>query len=144
MLSNNKKILIAFLIVLGILLVLPLFPEVVVPQWAFRLVYENGESAKDISVEQAWKEYSLEFWRNEEHVAESEPSDDNGYITLPAREIQISLIQILLARIRNAVADINPHSSFGPHSYVVCRHSVSCYASFRAGESPPELVVVKR
>ena len=58
----------AIALALSVAALLPLFQVVVVEPAFFRLVYEDGQPAQNIRVEQAWKEYSLEFWRQAEHV----------------------------------------------------------------------------
>ncbi len=126
-----------------VVLFVPFFPVNVVPEWSLRLIGEDGQPAPNARVDQSWKDYSLEFWTVEQDTDHS-MSDAHGIVRFPARNIRVSAFQIVAAKIRDVVVSINPHSGYGPHSFALCRGSLSCNASYRPGEDSPKNVVVKR
>lgn len=84
-----------------IALFVPIFPVEVVPEWSFRLVYEDGQPVPNARVDQTWKHYSLELWssRHTDQVT----SDVNGMVTFPARSIRASAFQFVAACIRSVL-----------------------------------------
>lgn len=126
-----------------IALFVPFFPVNVVPEWPLRLVDESGQPVANARVDQSWKDYSLEFF-SFGHIDESFSSDADGMITFPARNIRVSIAQVIAARIVDFITGINPHASYGPHSHAYCRGSLSCNASYKSGEELPKVVIVKR
>jgi hypothetical protein len=142
MFSRNNKITIVIFIGL-VLLVIPIFNHTIVPPWTFRLIDESGQPVSGVRVQQSWKDYSLEFWKGADHTDDSIVSDSDGTVVLPPRTIRVSMFELIAAQIRNVVASINPHSSFGSQSYIFCRGTESCYAFFSSGDSPPESVVIQ-
>lgn len=126
-----------------IALFVPLFPANVVPEWQLRLVDESGQPVPNVRIDQWWKDYSLEFWRGL-HTDESVSSDDEGVVRFPARNIRVSTFQVIAAKIVDVITSINSHASYGPYSFLVCRGSLSCSASYRPGDELPKVVVVKK
>jgi len=135
-----------WLIIVSIFLIalfVPVMPVNVVPEWTLRLVDESGQSVPNARIDQSWKEYSLEFFRFG-HIDESLSSDGNGFVTFPARNIRVSVIQIIVAKIVDIITSINPHAGYGPQSHVYCRGNLSCSASYRPGEELPRVIVVRK
>jgi len=114
----------------------------VVPEWELKFVNEDGVSVPLVKFDQIWKNYSLELWSLGENSERNLQSDPDGYIKLPARQIRVSIFQILISYVRDAIMKINPHASFGPESYIVCRGKHNCLASYKKDESL-QLIVVR-
>jgi len=131
------------LILFVILLFIPVFPVTIVPEWELRFSNENGDPIASVRVNQLWKDYSLEFWSFDENRDENLESDSNGYIKLPARQIQVSIFQVLSSQIRDLIMRINPHASFGSHSYIICRGIYTCVADYRVSDENVQLVIIK-
>ncbi|MEP7147791.1 MAG: hypothetical protein ABI857_02810 [Acidobacteriota bacterium] len=110
---NIKWIIIA--LVLGFLSFVPVVTVNVVPEWSLRLVDETGEPVPNARVDQSWKDYSLEFFLSR-HFDESLSSDADGIVRFPVRDIQVSTIQMVAAKIRGIILRIDPHASYGPGS----------------------------
>ena len=127
-----------------VFLFLPLFSVNVVPEMSFRLISEDGQPFPNARVDQSWKEYSLEFWTVAQHYDHTIISDANGLVMFPPRNIQVSAFEIVAAKIRDVVVSIDPHSSYGPSSFFLCRGKLICSANYRPGEEFPKVVVVKR
>lgn len=139
--KNYYKIII--IAVLLILLFVPFYPVTVVPEWELVFIDENGVAISSIRIDQIWKEYSLEFWSSGENSDRGLQSDSNGYIKLPAREIKVSVFQIVSSQIRDLIMKINPHASFGKSSYIVCRGTYNCIVSYKDNNEKPQRVIVK-
>lgn len=135
-----------WLIVIAILAIVgfsPVFHIPVVPEWTFRLIDKDGQPVTNAKVIQSWKDYSLEFWRFP-HEDGAVSSADTGTVTLPARSIRVSILQIIVTKIVDVISAISPHSSSGPHSYLLCSGSINCSAAYKPGKALPDVVVVKR
>ena len=136
---NLYKIITVFLIV--VVLFIPFYSIMVVPEWELIFVNKDGTPASSITIDQRWKDYSFE-WSSEENVNKGLQTDSNGYIKLPARHIRVSIFQILSSRIRDAIMSINPHASFGSSSYIICRGAQNCVVSYEKGGQEPQHVVL--
>jgi hypothetical protein len=136
---NPKK---TIAVLAGILFFIPVFPVVVIPEWNLLLVDTADRPVVDARIDQRWRDYSLEFWAAEEHLDETRSSDSEGVVTLPRRVIWVSGAEYLAAKLRNIVASANPHSSYGPHSYVLCRGKLNCHAIYRPGDEMPTRITV--
>jgi hypothetical protein len=136
------------LIVSAIIILAGLFVPTVqvdlIPESSFRLAFGDGQPVSDVGLDQRWKDYSLEFWRNSEHVDHSVRSDVNGVVVLPARGIRVAAVQFLAAKIRDCIAALDPHASYGPHSYIMCQGSLDCDASYSVERGFPKVVIVKQ
>ena len=125
------------------LLFVPVFTVESVPSWSVRLIDEENNPVENANVDQVWKDFSLEFWRFEEHVNYENRSDSNGIVIFPARYIRISAMQFLAAKARDVIVTLNPHASFGPHSYILCADSLRCNGRYEPGSKFPVDIVVK-
>ncbi|MBX3289821.1 MAG: hypothetical protein KF855_10815 [Acidobacteria bacterium] len=130
------------IIIFLVVLVLPFFPVVVVPEWKVQLVDSEGHPAPNVKVDQIWKEYSLEFWRSGENVEHDFLSDADGFITFPERSIRVSVFQLAVSKLRSLALSINPHASFGSHAYLQCREKRICNVSYNDGVEIPQHVLV--
>jgi hypothetical protein len=128
--------------VLFVVIFVPIIPRQVVPEWRIQFVSVDAAPVGSVEVDQLWKDYSLEYWTVAENADRNLLSDPNGYISLPSREIRVSIFQLATSLIRDAVMSVNPHASFGPSSYIVCRKENSCLASFK-GDGAVQTVVVR-
>lgn len=137
--DRYKKLIIVAVVVM---LFIPFFSFTIVPEWELLLVDEEGVAVSGVRIDNVWKDYSLEFWRGE-HSDRGLSCDSNGYIKLPSGEINISIFQHVTAKLRDLAASINPHSSFGPHSYILCRGVQNCFSSYKFGNESPQRVVVR-
>ena len=122
-------------------ILVPLFPVTVVPEWEVKFESEDGVSIPSVRFDQIWKDYSLEFLSSGENADRGLESDPNGYVKLPSRNIRVSLFQIVGSYIRDAIMQINPHASYGPESYIICRGERNCVASYKPGENLQRVVV---
>lgn len=120
---------------------IPLFSVTVVPEWKIQLIDEAGLPAVNISLDQAWKDYSLEW--GPEHVAEGIISDEHGTVVLPPREIRVSVLQLALAKSWDVLPIITVHSSHGPHSYILCRQKTKCFKAYDNSGETSRIVVEK-
>jgi hypothetical protein len=127
---------------LAIVLLVPFYPVTIVPEWELLFVNKDGTPAASISIKQIWKHYSYE-WFSGEHTNEGLQTDSKGYIKLPAREIRVSLFKIISSTIWDTV-NINPHASFGPHSYIMCEGKQDCsVVSYKNNNEQPQRVIVE-
>lgn len=136
-------LLIVTLIVIAGSLFLPLFTVQVVPEWEINFVDKEGDPVPSVFVDEVWRHYSLEYLYSAENVDSGLQSDESGFLRLPARIIKVSAFQIVSAPIRDLVAQIIPHSSFGPDGYVLCRGKFNCLVSFDPKAPKPQRVVVR-
>lgn len=121
----------------------PFFRVTVVPEWEISFVSEDGNPVPFVQVDQVWKEHSLEFWKPWEEIEHGLQSDSVGFIRLPARHIRVSVFEVLLSKIRDAIASINPHASSGAHSYIICRGTSKCLVSYNEATNGPKFIIVK-
>jgi hypothetical protein len=135
-----RNIIIAVLI---LVLFIPFYKVTIVPDWELIFIRENGIPIKSIRIDQIWKDYSLEFWSDGENSNRELESDSDGYIKLPARTLRVSVFGIFSSKIRNFIVQINPHASFGPHSYVICRGEYNCIINYESKNEMPQRVIVK-
>ena len=140
--SKSKAIilLICFLIV-GMML--PVITVTVVPPWRIQVTNEDGEPLKNEPIRQTWNDYSLEFSPVSAHEEDS-TTDLNGYVEFPERTIRISLLSFIYGRLRDAMPQLNPHSSYGKSSFVLCLRSGGCRAFWRESESLPDRIIVNK
>lgn len=130
------------IVIVAAVIIIPFYPIVVVPEWELVFVNKDGTPASSTRIEQIWKEYSLEYLSSGENSDSGLQTDSNGYIKLPARQIRVSIFQIVSSRIRNMIVSINPHASFGPDSYIVCQGTQNCVVSYKDGSEKPQRVVL--
>ena len=131
------------IVVLILVLFIPFYQFTIVPEWELIFIKESGTPIRSIRIDQIWKDYSLEFWSDGENSARSLESDSDGYIKLPARTIRVSVFGIVSSKIRNFIMQINPHASFGSHSYVICRGENNCIVNYNGENETLQRVVVK-
>jgi hypothetical protein len=131
------KIIVIVLVVVA--LIVPFYPVTVVPEWELKFVNKDGTSASSIYLDQWWEDYSL---MTKSSVEELLQTDSNGYIKLPARQIRVSIFQILGSKIRDAIVSINPHASFGSHSSIICRKTSNCVVTYKDINEKPQRVVL--
>jgi hypothetical protein len=136
--NTYKIILIALL---SGLLFTPFYPVIIVPEWELVFVNEDGTPAPSISIEQSWKDYSL-GWISGEQSEQKLQTDANGYVKLPARQIRVSIFQILSSKIRDAIVSINPHASFGPSTTIICQGTEKCVVKYKGDIEKPQRVVL--
>jgi hypothetical protein len=141
--GKRKKVLLAVFLIM-VLSVLPIFEETVVPEWQIQFVDENGKSIQNQRVQQTWEDYSKQWFSSSSGWDETKITDANGFITLPERHIRVSLLEFLLGWLWDVSPRINPHSSYGKSSFVLCRDKASCQASYDEGKTLPNRVVVKK
>lgn len=130
-----------FIILLSTILFYPFSDSVVSPEWEIQLFYKNGSPASSIKLDQVWKDYSLE-WFSDENRESNLQTDFNGYIKLPERKIRVSIFQFFSSKVRDKIMGINPHSSFGPSSYIICRGTESCVVSYKENREKPQQVIL--
>jgi hypothetical protein len=129
-------------ILLAAVLFVPFYPVTVVPEWELQFVNKDGTPASSIRIDQIWQDYSLE-WMSDSNSNRNLQTDSNGYIKLPARQIRVSIFQILSSRIRDIFISIDPHSSFGADSFINCRGEVNCTVSYKEVNEKPQRVVLR-
>ena len=132
---------IAFIILLAIVLFFPFYDSVVSPEWEIQFVNRDGSRSSTLKLDQVWKDYSLE-WFSHETRETNLITDSNGYIKLPERKIRVSICQILSSKIRDRLMSINPHSSAGPSSYIICRGTNNCVVNYKESTENPQQVVL--
>lgn len=138
--KNFYKIVIVMAI--AAVIFIPFYPIVVVPEWELIFVNKDGTPASSIRISQTWKEYSLEYLSSARNEESGLKTDSNGYIKLPARQIRVSIFQIVSSRIYTLIMSINPHASFGPHSSIICQGIHNCVVSYKNGVENPQRVVL--
>ncbi len=135
----NNKVKIVFLLLIAMIFI-PFYPVTVVPAWELIILDKEDKPIPKIRVNQAWKNYSLEYWKSGEHIDQDIQSNSDGYVKLPARKIRVSVFQAISSQIRDLIISINPHASFGSHSYVVCQGKYSCVVSYDDKVKQPHTV----
>lgn len=138
--SNFIKLIAALLIT--VVLFAPFYSETLVPEWELVFVDKKNSPVPHIRVNQVWKNYSSEYSNSKTYMHNDIGSDSNGYLKLPAREIGISVFQLVVARIGNAFVSGNPPAGSGTHSYIVCLDDYKCVAHYREESEQPQTVVV--
>lgn len=135
--------LICILIVLAVLGAIPVMDVEVVPEWSVVLKDSDDAVVAGAVVNEVWTHYSLEFWKGQHY--DKAVSDEMGRISFPARSIRISILQLVAAKVRDVVASVNPHSSYGPDAYIVCQtDNTSCGRSYKPDSPQPTIVHVSR
>lgn len=129
-------------ILLTIAAFIPFYSVTIVPEWELKFVNKDGSPASSIHIDQIWKDYSLE-WFSGENSERFLQTDFNGYIKLPSRQTRVSVFQVFSSKIRDLVMSINPHASFGSHSYIICRGEQNCVASYKENSNEPQRVVLR-
>ena len=105
--------LLSFLAVIAAVTVLP-FETTVVPAWRIRVVDEAGNPIAGVNAREHWQHYTVETRGHEELLI----TDENGYVSFPARSVRASILDRIIGVIRN-IATTAIHTSFGPHAHVV-------------------------
>lgn len=123
-----------------ILFIIPMFSVTVAPEWSVRFVDEAGRPVSDIAIDQWWKDYSLEW--GSMHAEDNLLPDSSGNITLPKRSIRVSALQIVLGKLWDVLPIVTFHGPHGGSSFIHCRGSFNCNASFDVSEERPKVVVV--
>jgi hypothetical protein len=100
------------LVLIVVVMIFP-FETPVVPAWKIQVVDEAEHPISRIGIRQSWQNYSIE---SREHREDS-ITDDNGYVTFPARTVRASLLTRLIHPISNLRA--GPHASWGSYSDVL-------------------------
>lgn len=124
----NRVILILWgIVVLAIVAFAPVWKVVVVPEWSVKVVDKNGRSVPGAEIRQHWHHYSFDgSGLDSDYGGEQEfISNADGKITFPERSFKASLFSMAFAYVGTPLRWINPHSSTGPTSYLICL-SISC------------------
>ena len=132
---------IVILILLAAVIFIPFYPVNVVPEWELQFVNKDNTPSSSIRIDQIWKDFSL-GWMSGENIDKDISTDSDGRIKLPARHIRISFFQFLSSFIRDALMSINPHASFGSHSYIICKGEAKCVVSYKEDNEKPQRVVL--
>ncbi len=119
----------------------PFFRITVVPGWTLTLTYDDGSPVRDELVRQTWKDYSIEF-SNISGNEETKQTDSYGTVVFPERTIQVSVLRLILSKIRDLLASTNIHSSYGSHSSIYCLNKSGCDAFYSEGETLVNQVIV--
>jgi hypothetical protein len=138
---SRRKIIILRTFLVLIAGMLPVIPITVVPPWRIQVINGIGEPLVNQPMRQSWDDYSLEFfsfWIHEEDTT----TDVNGYVEFSERIVRISLFSLVIGKLRDITPQINPHSSYGKSSFVLCLDK-TCRAFWREGESLPTQIVYK-
>ncbi len=130
---------ISIICVLAAVLFIPFYPVTVVPEWEIIFSNKDGTKASIVRMAQTWQDYSL---GSGENIEKNLMSDSEGYTKLPARQIRVSVFQIIYSRIRDVVASINPHASFGSDSAVFCDIPHKCVVAYKADNEKPQRFVL--
>jgi hypothetical protein len=129
------------IVLLAAMSFVPFYSVTVVPEWGLLFVNKDGSPASSISIDQRWQHYSLESG-TKDHSDLGLQTDSNGYIKLPARQIRVSIFQIISAPIFDKIMSINPHASFGPASTIYCNTPQKCVVRYKEGNEKPQRVVL--
>lgn len=130
-----------FIVLLIAMLLIPIYPVTVVPEWEIQFVNKDDTLASSVRIEQTWEDYSLLVI--EGRSGANIQTDSNGYIKLPSRQIRVPLLLLLIiAPIRDAVVSINPHASYGSHSSVFCYPPHNCVVSYKESNEKPQRFVL--
>ncbi|MFT3743796.1 MAG: hypothetical protein QM785_05820 [Pyrinomonadaceae bacterium] len=120
---------------------LPLFNTTTVPQWRVQFVRKDGSPISNTMIRQTWHDYSLDFFKEVQRDTLS--TDAFGTVEFPARIETRSAFGIALGRLRDLLASVNPHASYGNHSYVFCMPDIrGCSVGYKGNETPVARVVV--
>jgi hypothetical protein len=141
-LTQKKKVLLTLFLIV-VIAILPLLEVTVVPEWQIQFVDENENAVQNARVIQVWKDYSIQWFLNMEGT-DTIMTDSNGFIVFPERNIRVSLLGLLIGWLWEVSPSINPHTSYGKHSYVICQDKISCTAFYSEGKDLPNHVIVKK
>ena len=108
--SRRYMLIAAFLVAL---FVIP-FPTGVVPEWKIRVSDKSGKPMTGERVRETWQHYSLESTGHEEERL----TDENGYVTFPARTIWSPLLWRIVST-GMAAASTLLHGGMGIHAWVM-------------------------
>jgi hypothetical protein len=142
MFAQRKKVLITVFLIM-VAAILPIFEETVVPEWKIQFVDENGEAVQNQRVQQTWRDYSIQ-WFFSIDGSDITMTDMDGYVVLPERNIRVSLFDLLVGWLWEVTPRINPHTSYGKSSFVLCRDKADCHAFYDEGKALPSRVIVKK
>ncbi len=139
--SSRWKI-VGFIVLLA--LIIP-FPTVLVNEWTLRVVDENSSPLPNVKVENNWTNYDHPFSGG----LEARRSDEDGYITFPARYVWGNLSSRIVFSLLASLSTL-AHGSTGHSIYVriydECYYTKSdgqihWYSNWDAGQSLPETIV---
>ena len=138
--EGNRWIWLLLAVVIVVVIVLP-FETTVVPAWRIRAVDEAGNPIAGVNVSEHWQHYTVETRGHEELLI----TDENGYVSFPARSVRASILDRIVGVIRN-IADTGIHVSFGPYAYIVVwKESFEITSEDYSRYSPmPEQIVLRR
>jgi len=114
MIPPQKKRISRCFIFIAVLFLFP-FPVTVVPEWTVQVVNNKGEPIPNISVTEAWKNYSLE--RSDEHLM-SRFTDQNGFVTFPRHRLIACVLRYTIVFILEFKDDAF-NSSVGSFAYLM-------------------------
>jgi len=114
--NPRTLVLLSMALILFLTVLFAPFKFTIADEREFRVVDENGTPVRDALAEQVWYQYSLRFksW-------ETRKADSDGYIRLPKRVIDTSLIDLFSGAISKIIelkidAGISSSDSIGVHA----------------------------
>lgn len=115
------------------------FETTVVPAWTLKVVDGEGNIVRGALAREYWQHDSLE---SKSHEQDSR-TDEDGYVTFPAKTIRASLLSRMVGPIGNMFAQ-GVHASNGPHAYVLAwGRGAEGWANYIPGEPLPERIVLR-
>lgn len=91
--------------------------SVTVPAWSIRFVDQLGRPLVGVSVEQSWRNYSLE---NRTNLA-IEVTNSRGIASFPSRTLKVSMLRQVLGPLGSFLFHGGLHAGYGPHSSILVK-----------------------
>lgn len=139
MTTRGKSVLLVVLVGAGGILLYP-FKMNVVPEWRVRVVDQERTPLRRVEVTEYWSHLSVEL---DDHQADS-TTDDEGYVTFPARSIRVSLLR---RGIYPFIKVLRHDGEYGPSAYLIAAGDINhttVNGFYRPGRPLPEEVVRRR
>ena len=139
--KRERQKLLLLVVIVAAVIVLP-FETTVVPAWRIRVVDEAGSPIAGVNVREHWQHYTVETRGHEQLLI----TDENGYVSFPARSVKASILDRIVGVIRN-LATTAIHSSFGPVAYLVIwkeGYEVDSPLIYSPYSTMPEQIVLRR
>lgn len=115
------------------------FETTAVPEWRVRIVDEAGNPIRNVSVNEEWRHYSVEWHSRSQELS----TDQDGYVMFPRKAARANL---LVRAILEGINTMNTHSRSGPYAWLIVSGPYSSQGNteYSSKKPLPTTIVVRR